>query len=436
MSGRNCATSSATAIGHRFGLSMDLAKKRLPVQERGITMFIYRRSRATASAQRRTTRTNPSLEMLEHRLQLSTFRVNTILDTVAVNLRTGKDSSGHISLRSAIMAADAHGGSNTIVVPSGTYTLTIPGANEDASATGDLDLKGKITIKGASTTGTIIDGNQLDRVFQVLGGTVSIQKLTIQDGLAAQGAGILNSGGNVTLSSVQIRNNLAIGATGANGAGGSGGGAVGGNGTGGAVGGVAEGGGILNAAGSLSLLNSTVTANRAFGGNGGNGGMGGFGGGVIGAAGSDGQNGVGGNGGVGGAAGAGLGGGIFNAPGAKLSINGSTISMNTALGGTGGLGGAGFLGSGGNGGADSGGRAGNGGSGTGGAGNNGGAGGVGLGGGLYNLGTTVFSSHQSILTANSAIGGFGGNGGAGGVGIGRARGFWSRQRPRREWRTE
>ena len=66
------------------------------------------------------------------------------------------------------MAADAQRGSSSIIVPAGTFTLTIPGANEDASATGDLDLKGKITIKGASATGTVIDGNNLDRVFQVL----------------------------------------------------------------------------------------------------------------------------------------------------------------------------------------------------------------------------------------------------------------------------
>src|SRR5271157_6059376 len=131
-----------------------------------------RRGNRTGNAKRKTTRTCPTLEALEQRLQLSTFRVNTTLDTVAVNLRTGRDSSGHISLRSAIMAADAHGGSNSIIVPAGIFTLTIPGANEDASASGDLDLKGKIKIKGASSASTIIDGNNLDRVFQVLGGNV------------------------------------------------------------------------------------------------------------------------------------------------------------------------------------------------------------------------------------------------------------------------
>ena len=154
----------------------------------------------------------PRLEGLEHRVVLSTFNVNTILDTVAVNLHNGKDSSGHISLRSAIQAADARGGSNSIIVPSGTFTLTIAGAGEDASATGDLDITGNLTIKGKSSVSTIIDGNNLDRVFQILGGKVSISKVTIEHGRAVgDGGGILNSGGKVTLSSVAILNNVATG---------------------------------------------------------------------------------------------------------------------------------------------------------------------------------------------------------------------------------
>ena len=297
---------------------------------KGVTMF-FRRGNQNGNSKRRFTRTRPALETLEQRLQLSTFRVNTTLDTVAVNLHNGKDSSGHVSLRSAIMAADVARGSNTIIVPAGMFTLTIPGANEDASASGDLDLKGKITIKGASSTGTIIDGNQLDRVFQVLGGNVSISKLTIQDGRAAQGAGILNSGGQVTLSSVRIMNNIAIGGTGLNGADGSGGGAVGGDGASGASGETAEGGGILNAAGSMSISNSTISANLALGGSGGDGGMGGFGGGAIGAAGMQGQGGIGGNGGSGGAGGSGLGGGIFNSAVPSSSISGTTISSQHRL---------------------------------------------------------------------------------------------------------
>ena len=112
----------------------------------------------------------PGLEGLEGRVAPTTFHVNTVLDTVAANLKTGKDASGHISLRSAIQAADAHPGASTIVVPAGTFLLTIAGADENAAATGDLDINGSVKIKGKGAGSTLVDGNQLDRVFQVLSG--------------------------------------------------------------------------------------------------------------------------------------------------------------------------------------------------------------------------------------------------------------------------
>ena len=177
--------------------------------------------------QRRRLRLQPWLEGLEDRRLLSTFKVNTTLDTVAVDLKKGKDASGHVSLRSAIEAANTKGGNNKIILPGGTFLLTITGTGEDNAATGDLDINGKLTIQGKGASQTIIDGNNLDRVFQVLGGKVSISRLTVQHGRSDDGAGLLNTGGQVSLSSVAIVNNLAIGANGGNGAAGVGGGAVG-----------------------------------------------------------------------------------------------------------------------------------------------------------------------------------------------------------------
>src|SRR3954469_18623259 len=265
------------------------------------------------TGKRPATRFQPGLRKLEGRVLLSTFRVNTTLDTVAVNLKNGKDAAGHISLRSAIQAADTRGGSNTIILPGGTFTLTIAGAGEDAAATGDLDITRNLTIKGKNPAGTIIDGNNLDRVFQVLGGKVSISKVTIQHGRAAgTGGGVLNSGGQVTLSSVAILNNIAAGNDGTAGANGSSSqfGGAGGAGTAGTDG---QGGGIFNAAGSLSISSSTIAFNQAIGGDGGAGGDGGVGIGLDAAAGAKGQNAIGGAGGAGGAAGGlGIGGGIAN----------------------------------------------------------------------------------------------------------------------------
>src|SRR4051812_3496022 len=66
----------------------------------------------------------PRLELLEDRLAPATFHVNTLNDTAAINLVTGQDSHGDVSLRSALQAANHLGGSNSIVLGAATYTLT------------------------------------------------------------------------------------------------------------------------------------------------------------------------------------------------------------------------------------------------------------------------------------------------------------------------
>jgi hypothetical protein len=372
---------------------------------------------------RRRARFLPLGEALEARRVLSTFRVNTLLDTVAVNLKTGKDASGHISLRSAIEAANSRPNSDTILLPKGTIKLTIMGANEDNAATGDLDIKGNVTIKGKRASSTIIDGNSLDRVFQVLSGRVQISGLTIQHGQAEEGGGLFNSGGQVTLTSVVVVDNLAMGNAGAAGAPGTGG--TGGPGPGGefiagaggpgGYGTEARGGGIFNQAGSLSLFNSTIQQNFAQGGDGGQGGNGAI------ADIRDGQSGTGGAGGAGGPGGTAGGGGVFNAAGASMSISGTTFLLNAAVGGNGGLGGMGSAT--GDNVVDANPVAGGvGGNGIGGSGGEGGSSGPGEGGGLFNLGAVSLSGKTTTFGSNEAIGGYGGNGNAGGEGAGGAGG--------------
>ncbi len=303
------------------------------------------------AVRRQKMRTSPRVELLEGRIVMSTFRVNTTFDTVAADLRTGKDATGHISLRSAIEAANMRGGNNTIILPAGTFTLTIAGANEDNGATGDLDISSNVTIKGKKAAASIVDSNGIDRVFQVIRGKVKISNVTIEHGIATEGGGLLNSGGQVTLSSVIVANNEASGAAGIAGKQGKSAIPDGDNGGDGTAGGNASGGGISNEGGSLTISKSTILANIAQGGNGGRGGDAGQGNGTNGAAGVAGGSGVGGNGGNGGPAGGAEGGGIFNASGVSLMISESTFASNRASGGLGGAGGQSAFGVGGTGGA-------------------------------------------------------------------------------------
>ena len=239
-------------------------------------MFGFNKQRQNRGM-RRTNRSRLSLELLEYRVTPSTFHVNSLLDTVAVNLKTGKDASGHVSLRSAIEAANAKSSADTIILPAGTVTLTIAGADENNAATGDLDVLHSVTIKGAGAGTTIIDGNNLDRVFDIHGGTVSISGMTIEHGRAlAGGGGLLNGGGKVSITNVTLENNVAFGIDGGNGVNGIGGGSVGNDGGSGVNGTNAEGGGIMNASGSMTIKNSFIASNQAKAGNGGNGGNGAF----------------------------------------------------------------------------------------------------------------------------------------------------------------
>lgn len=112
------------------------------------------------------------------------------------------------SLREAIIAANAHSGSDAITVPAGVYTLSIAGASEDASATGDLDIIGNLTINGANAATTIIDGADLDRIFDIRSGSVTIKRVTVRNGRVHvdRGGGIRNNG-TLTLTKCIVSSN-------------------------------------------------------------------------------------------------------------------------------------------------------------------------------------------------------------------------------------
>ncbi len=71
------------------------------------------------------------------------------------------------TLRAAIQQANVIPGMNEIELGAGTHLLSIVGADEDNAATGDLDLDTPVSIRGAGTGSTIVNGGGLDRVFDV-----------------------------------------------------------------------------------------------------------------------------------------------------------------------------------------------------------------------------------------------------------------------------
>ncbi len=267
------------------------------------------------------------LEPLEDRRLLAVFDVNSTLDSVDFSPGDGfaRDAAGNTTVRAAVMESNALAGPDTINVPAGTYNLTISGADEDAAATGDLDIADDLTIVGADPATAIIDASQLDRVFHVWGAsvatgpTVSISNLTITGGRTSDtsalndGGGILNQRATLTVDNCIVRDNQ------------TGYGYFGG-----------QGGGLYSELGSLTVANSTITGNTT--GNGQE--MGGMGGGVAGNAStitiSDSvvTNNQTGDGRLGpNLATAGRGGGVYSESGvpsypATLTITGTTISGN------------------------------------------------------------------------------------------------------------
>ena len=188
------------------------------------------------------------------------------------------NSNGACSLRAAIMESNSLDGADLILVPPGTYQITLSTTNENQSIDGDLDILDSVTIVGQDRETTIIDGNGIDRVFHIKDpdkkGTidVTISGLTITGGqpgtFVSNGGGINNEGGYLIVSNVIVEGNSAS----------SGGGINNNNTASNTVFGtfvlsnsivrnneatLFNGGGIQNLNGEMSLVNSVVSGNRA-----------------------------------------------------------------------------------------------------------------------------------------------------------------------------
>lgn len=158
----------------------------------------------------------------------ASITVNTLEDSFVAN--------GNCSLREAISSANLNVafdactagavGSDTITIAlNGEITLAIVGKNENNNAIGDFDILEPLIIVGRGATpsgtpanGTTINGNAVDRVFEVFSGaSLELRTLTVFGGDPSSG-GLNGAGGNIfyngdqgalTLTRVQITNGRA-----------------------------------------------------------------------------------------------------------------------------------------------------------------------------------------------------------------------------------
>ena len=180
-----------------------------------------------------------------------TARAETTIQVTETHDELNND--GDCSLREAIRAANTNqavdacpagssSSTDTIVVPPGTYSLSLPGKLENDGLTGDLDITSSLVLTGGGVGNTILDAHQIDRVLHVISaGSVTIRRLTIRGGSAplensqSRGGGIFNQLSDLLVDDVLVTNNEAL----------------------------TTGGGMDNFGGTLTVRRTTVKNNHA-----------------------------------------------------------------------------------------------------------------------------------------------------------------------------
>ncbi|MEZ4619994.1 MAG: Ig-like domain-containing protein [Caldilineaceae bacterium] len=159
-------------------------------------------------------------------------------------------SEGLCTLRAAVQEANALPGKQVLALTRSLYMLNFEEATilaalvgnapsataEDGALTGDLDITDNLEIVGLSADESVIHANGGDRVIEVHSGVnLTLRDLGLTSGMAIDngpGGGILNNGGTVLLERVSINNNFA-----------------------------GSGGGIANRSGSMRIVGSSITGN-------------------------------------------------------------------------------------------------------------------------------------------------------------------------------
>lgn len=151
----------------------------------------------------------------------ATFSVNSTVDAPDDTPGDAScQSAAGCTLRAAIMEANALEGPDVILVPAGTYHLTLPGINGwelDPSA-GDLEITDNLSIFGDSPDTTTIDASLLgDRIATLVKNLDSYQPFDVEiAGLTLTGGSTVHSGGcllDLGVGKTTIRNSVITGCT-------------------------------------------------------------------------------------------------------------------------------------------------------------------------------------------------------------------------------
>ena len=115
------------------------------------------------------------------------------------------------TLRAAVQEANALGAA-AIILPASTTPYTLSRSGDDSTAVnGDLDITGQVTIVGGGSATTIVDGGNVDRVFDVAL-ALDLSDVTVRNGnLAGTGnagtGGGIRANGDLRLTRVTVANN-------------------------------------------------------------------------------------------------------------------------------------------------------------------------------------------------------------------------------------
>ncbi len=150
----------------------------------------------------------------------ATFVVNSTVDAVDALPGDGScdDGTGSCTLRAAIDETNALTGTDEIVLPAGLYPIELEGSREDGNATGDFDISGAVTITGVDRDSTIIDAEQLDRIFDISAGSkVTLNSLSVINGQGPEftnaeyymGGALFSEDSEVILNDCSFENNKA-----------------------------------------------------------------------------------------------------------------------------------------------------------------------------------------------------------------------------------